>query len=307
MRPLMWNSEAFFLQTFWHRAKIAHQFSLDVFGEDRMSVSNRIRDRIVAGLKRMLPIISQQKTRDVSEADTVTLVKDLMSDVFGYDKYTELTSEHSIRGTFCDLAIRVEEKLVELVEIKAIGIALEDRHVKQGIDYAANQGVEWVILTNGITWRLYHVIFAKPIDKQLILEIDLLAIDPKQDADLEKLYFFTKEGLIKGAPAELRDRQDASSRYMIAALLLNNDSIISTIKRELRRVVDVAVDEEVILGVLRSEVIKRETLEGPAAEQAAKRVTRREDRPLRAARAKVEDTMPVAPVTPSTNASTPTT
>lgn len=270
-----------------------------------MSISNRIRDRIIAGLKRMLPIISQQKTRDVSEADTVTLVKDLLSDVFGYDKYTELTSEHSIRGTFCDLAIRVEEKLVELVEIKAIGIALEERHVKQGIDYAANQGVEWVILTNGITWRLYHVIFAKPIDKQLILEIDLLSIDLKRDADLEKLYLFTKEGLIKGAPAELRDRQDASSRYMIAALLLNNDTIIATIKRELRRVVDVAVDEEVILDVLRSDVIKRETLEGPAADQAAKRVTRREDRPLRAARAKLEDTAPVAIPAPPVDLSTP--
>src|SRR6202000_2416504 len=86
---------------------------------------------------------------------------------------------------------------------------------------------------------------------------------------------------------------DASSRYMVAALLLNNDAIISTIRRELKRVVDVAVDEEVILGVLRGEVIKRETLEGPAADQAVKRVTRREDRPLRTARAKLDDAAPV--------------
>jgi len=42
----------------------------------------------------------------VSEADTITLVKDLLSEVLGYDKYAELTSEHSIRGTYCDLAIK---------------------------------------------------------------------------------------------------------------------------------------------------------------------------------------------------------
>lgn len=46
-----------------------------------------------SGLKRLLPIVEQQKSRDVSEADTVTIVKDLLSEVFGYDKYAELTGE----------------------------------------------------------------------------------------------------------------------------------------------------------------------------------------------------------------------
>jgi hypothetical protein len=44
------------------------------------------------------------KDRDVSEADTVTIVKDLLAEVFGYDKYAELTGEFAIRGTYCDLA-----------------------------------------------------------------------------------------------------------------------------------------------------------------------------------------------------------
>src|SRR3954466_3481174 len=110
-----------------------------------MAVPNRIRKRVQQGLKRRVPSIQQQKARDVSEADTVTLVKDLLAEVFGYDKYAELTSEHSIRGTYCDLAIKIDDKLVQLVEVKAIGISLEDRHVKQAVDYAANQGVEWVV------------------------------------------------------------------------------------------------------------------------------------------------------------------
>ncbi|MBI4582167.1 MAG: restriction endonuclease subunit R, partial [Planctomycetes bacterium] len=103
-----------------------------------MAIPKKVSERIVAGLKRLVPIIVQQKARDVSEADTVTLVKDVLSEVFGYDKYTELTGEFAIRGTYCDLAIRVEDKIVELVEVKAIGISLDDRHVKQAIDYAAN-------------------------------------------------------------------------------------------------------------------------------------------------------------------------
>ena len=249
-----------------------------------MAIPNRVRERVQAGLKRMIPVIIQQRTRDVSEADTVTLVKDLMSDVFGYDKYAELTSEHSIRGTFCDLAVKLDEKLVQLIEVKSAGSTLEDRHVKQAVDYASNQGVEWVILTNGSIWRLYQVIFAKPIDKRLLAEIDLTTLDAKKEDSLERLWLLSKEGFLKGAHIELRDRQDATSRYILAALLTENDSIVGCIRRELRRVVDVLVDDVEIVKVLRDEVIKRDALEGPTAEAAARRVSRVEGKAMRASR-----------------------
>lgn len=47
---------------------------------------------MTSGLKRLVPIILQQRAKDISEADTVTLVKDVLADVFGYDKYAELLS-----------------------------------------------------------------------------------------------------------------------------------------------------------------------------------------------------------------------
>ena len=42
------------------------------------------------------------KARDVGEADTLTTIKDMVEDVIEYDKYLEVTSEFSIRGTYCD-------------------------------------------------------------------------------------------------------------------------------------------------------------------------------------------------------------
>lgn len=242
-----------------------------------MPIPVRVRDRLIAGLKRMIPIVTQQKDRDVSEADTVTLVKDLFGDAFGYDKYTELTGEHAIRGTFCDLAVKLDTKLVELIELKTAGSLLEDLHVKQAIDYAANQGVEWVILTSASFWRLYQVIFAKPIDKRLLCEIDL-----KKGSCLEQLYLLTKDGFQKGAHVELRDRQDATSRYILAALITNNGSVVGMIRREFRRIVDVMVTDAEVVKVLTDEVIKRDTWEGSPAEAAAKRVVRVEAKALRA-------------------------
>ena len=62
-----------------------------------LKVPKRAHDRLVAGLKRYQPIVSKLRERDISEADTVTVIKDMLSDIFGYDKYTELTSEQQIR------------------------------------------------------------------------------------------------------------------------------------------------------------------------------------------------------------------
>ena len=198
---------------------------------------------------------------------------------FGYDKYSELTSELAIRGTYCDLGVRQGEKIVELIEVKSIGSTLDDRHVKQAIDYGSNQGIEWVILTNGCVWRLYQVIFAKPIDKRLLAEVDITALDLRKEEHLERIYLFSKEGFTRGVHLELKDRQDATSRYLLAALVHSNEAVIGTIRRELRRIVDVLVDDELIVKVLRDEVVKRDCLEGPEAESAARRVSKSVARP----------------------------
>lgn len=245
-----------------------------------MSVPKRVAERLQTNLRRFVAVLNAQKARDVSEADTVTLVKDVLSDVFGYDKYAELTSEHAIRGTYCDLAVKLEGKLQLLIEVKAIGLDLRDNHVKQAVDYAANQGAEWVVLTNGIRWTLYHVVFKQPIDKVEVCSVDLTEINPRSDADLEQLFVFCREGLTKNALAEFRDRKDATSRYMLAAIVLNADSVLSAIRREVRRVSDIMVDEEVIAKMLRDEVIKREAIEGDQAESARRRFNRNSEKSI---------------------------
>ncbi|MCU0689497.1 MAG: type I restriction enzyme HsdR N-terminal domain-containing protein [Phycisphaerales bacterium] len=254
-----------------------------------MSIPKRVADRLSSGLKGFQQILSAQKARDVSEADTVTVIKDVLSNLFGYDKYAELTSEHAIRGSYCDLAVKLDGKLAFLIEVKAIGLELKENHVKQAIDYAANQGCEWVVLTNGIVWRLFHVIFKKPVDKHEVAELDLLQCSMRTESDIEKLYVFTREGFTKSAMADYRDRKDATSRYMLAAIVLNSEPVLGAIRREIRRVSNIAVDDETIVKMFREQVIKREALDGEHAESAARRVNRV------SASKKVESSSKVAP------------
>ena len=72
------------------------------------AIPKKVTERLIAGIKRYQPILAAAKARDVGEADTVTIIKDMLADVFGYDKYLEVTSEFSIRGTYCDLGIKIE-------------------------------------------------------------------------------------------------------------------------------------------------------------------------------------------------------
>lgn len=244
-----------------------------------MAVPKKVADRFAKTVKGYQSILQQQKARDVSEADTVTIVKDILSDVFGYDKYADLTSEHAIRGTYCDLAVKLDGKLSMLIEVKAIGTDLKENHVKQAIDYAANQGCDWVALTNGISWHMYHVIFKKPIDKQLIASFDFIEVNPKKSADVECLYLVTREGFSKSALSEYRDRKEATSRYMLAAVVMS-DPVVGAVRRELRRVSDMLVDADDITKMLREEVLKRDAIEGQDADAATKRVQRKSDRSI---------------------------
>lgn len=254
-----------------------------------MSVPKKVSDRIASRLKNFQSVLAAQKARDVSEADTVTIIKDLLSEVFGYDKYSELTSEHAIRGTYCDLAVKIDGRLAFLIEVKAIGLELKDAHTKQAVDYAANQGCEWVILSNGVDWILYHVLFRKPIDKQEVARVNLLTANPKSEKDLEMLYLMTREGFAKSALAEYRDRMDATSRYMLAAILCQSESIVSAIRREVRRTSDLIVEPEVIVQILREQVIKRDAIEGPEAEAAMKRLQKASQKVLRKASSGEDD------------------
>jgi hypothetical protein len=258
------------------------------------SLTNKVADRLIAGIKHFQPILAAAKARDAGEADTVTIIKDMLGDVFGYDKYSEVTSEHAIKGTYCDLAIKIDNTLQTLIEVKAIGLELKDNHVKQAVDYAANQGVTWVVLTNGIIWRIYKVTFEKPIGQELVVDLDFLSLKPK--SDFEDLYLWCKEAWgASSALDEFEARKQALSRFLIGAVILS-DSVLEVIRRELRRVsqlskasADVKIDTEQIEKVLTDEVIKREVLEGAKADEAARKVAKAVGKLLKKASVKEED------------------
>jgi hypothetical protein len=239
-----------------------------------MAIPAKIQNRLTEGLKKYQPILDAARMRDANESDTVMILTGILSDVLGFDKYADITTEHSIRGTFCDLAIKINNNVAIIIEAKAVGIELKDPHVKQAVDYGANKGVDWIILTNGVTWRIYKILFTKPIQHIPVVQFEFLQIKSKSQEDLELLYLISKEGVLKSSLEDCYVQKQATNKFMIGNLLYT-DSVLNAIRKELKVVYpDIKVTTEEIEKVLNNGVVKREINEGEESEEAKKKISR---------------------------------
>jgi predicted type IV restriction endonuclease len=235
-------------------------------------VPQKIANRISDGLKRFQPIVESAKVRDVNESDTVVLLTGILSEILGYDKYTDITTEMSIRGTYCDLALKINGTVKLLLEAKAVGLELKEAHVKQAVDYAANKGIDWVILSNGVTWKVFKILFSKPIQNILVVEIDFLKLSHKSKDHVESLFLLCKEAVTRNSLEDYYEQKQATNKYMLGNLL-TQDNVLNAIKKELRAVYpEIKVSNDEIAGVLSHDVIKREILEGEESEEAKKKI-----------------------------------
>ncbi|MCU7492878.1 MAG: restriction endonuclease subunit R [Ignavibacteria bacterium] len=245
-------------------------------------IPTKVSDRLIAGVKKFQPILAAAKSRDINESDTVLILTDMLAEIFGYDKYSEITSEFAIRGTYCDLATRVNGKILFLVEAKAIGADLKEAFIKQAVDYAANLGVDWVILTNGVFWRVYKISFTKPIEHEVILEFDFLSLNMKNAEHIDYLWLLSREGWLKSLLEEFHEQKQVLSRFSIGALIIS-DSILDTIRKELKKISpDIKIEKDQIKKVLTQEIIKRDVLEGDKAQEAVKNINRAMSRIVKA-------------------------
>jgi hypothetical protein len=192
----------------------------------------------------------------------------MMTDIFGYDKYTELTSEQQIRGTFCDLAIKVEGKIYYLAEIKSAGTNLNDNHLKQAINYGAHQGIEWVILSNAIEWKMFRIKFGQPIDYEEVFNFDVTQLSTRSGDDLNKLFMLCRENISSDSLAEYHRQAQILNRYVISEIL-QSDALVTALRREIRRLFDgVKASEDDLRTILTNDVLKRDTIDGDAPKVA---------------------------------------
>lgn len=267
-----------------------------------MAISKKVTERITTQLKKYQAILADAKDRDISESDAVVIIGDMLADMLGYKKYTEITTEFAIRGTYVDLAVKVDGNVRFLLEAKAVGVDLKDGHIKQAIDYGANHGIEWVVLTNGVIWQVYKIHFRQPIDKALVFEVDLLQTSPRNTQVLECFGNLSREGFTQTAMTTFFQQQQATSKFSLAALL-TSEPMLAALKRELRRISsNIKVDEGYLKTVLQTEVLKREMVDSEEAKQAVEFLKKSAKA---AAKAKMKETNAAPQITEQTDSAAP--
>ena len=248
----------------------------------------KVSDRLSKAIPYYQKVLDGARDRDVNESDTVTIVKDILADVMGFDKYSEVTSEYAIRGTYCDLATKIDGKVRYLIEVKAIGLTLKGNHLRQAVNYGANHGIPWVVLTNGIQWEVHRIKFEQPISHELVFGFDFLHLSPRKSSDLETVFLLCREGIQKSAIEEFHAYTQVVNRFTVAAII-QADAVLSVIRRELKRLEPNAkVTTEDISGLL-GDVLKRDVIEGDEADSARRRVAKAGKRQLRSRRSKKDE------------------
>lgn len=242
-----------------------------------MAIPAKVSKRLVDGIKRFKPIVSKARDKDVNESDTVTIIADILSEVFGYDKYTEITSEFAVKKTFCDLAISLDGTPRLLIEAKAAGLNLKEQYIKQAVDYGSNSGIEWVVLTNSVQWMVYKIIFGKPISSELVYSFDFTQVNPKNESELELLYYLTKEALSKSGKASLdeyRTHKQILNRFVISQVLLSAP-VLDAVRKTIKKISpDAKGTNEEIYKIINEEIIKRDVLDDERTASVKKMVTR---------------------------------
>lgn len=245
------------------------------------AIPKRVLERFGGEVRKFQKVLKAAKDRDINESDTVLIITDMLMSVFGFDKYTEITSEYEIRGTYCDLAVKVDEKVHFLIEVKAIGLDLKEAHLRQAVGYGAQHGIQWVVLTNGIIWEIYRIKFERPITSELLCSLNFLELNPRKREDQDFLFLLCKEGLSKAVIEDYHEHVKSVNKFIIGAIL-QTEVGLNLIRRELRRVspgLRVEIDE--IKSILVGDVLKRDTIEGELSKEAKARVKKAAARALK--------------------------
>lgn len=170
--------------------------------------------------------------KELDESGTRIMINTFLSEVLGYLQIEEIKTEYMIRGTYADYVIQTKGIRHFLVEVKAFSLSLSENHLRQAINYGANEGIEYAMLTNGKQFDFYKIIFSKPIESEKIFTIDLSeGLHLKQA--VEFLQFLHKDAINNNGLELLWNKTLALEPKNIAGLLYA-PAIINFLKKSLK-------------------------------------------------------------------------
>lgn len=218
---------------------------------------------IVAQLTRYAQVFKDARERGANESDTVMYLVKMFGDVLGYDSLAgEISKEVAIKDRYCDFCVKLEGTIEYIVEVKsAAHKTLKDKDIEQAENYASRGGICWVVLTNGIEWKLYHLVFAEGegITHDLVFAFDLLEeIEKNVEKVWSMLGLISKEGILNGDHDTYLSQKKVLSPSSLIKVLVS-EPVLTVIRRELNRVCEFRLDIEDVFNAIK-DVLSKDSL-----------------------------------------------
>jgi len=165
---------------------------------------------IVLCIESLQAKLERHRKDDLKELPTRTIFTDVLLQALGWDvrdpDEVELECP-TIDGKSVDYALKIDRKPVLFVEAKPLNDPLTDvKSITQVVGYAANAGVEWCVLTNGVTYKVYHSTEKAEAPDKLLFEV---SIDTKENKGMsiqqvaERFSRFSRDSMAKGVLDEI--------------------------------------------------------------------------------------------------------
>lgn len=168
----------------------------------------------------------------LDESATRIMTNSFLTEVLGYKELEEIKTEYRIRSEYADYVIQLNRKKHFVVEVKSIDIDISDKHLRQSMSYAANEGIDWILLLNGREIQLYRLNFSKPITTSLIFSLDLTNADDFKKAP-DMIWHLSKYAVQKGDLEDFWKRANALELTNLAKVLYS-EKVVKRLRTDLK-------------------------------------------------------------------------
>lgn len=168
---------------------------------------------IISCIEELRLKLDRYRKEDLKEYPTRTIFIDPLLQSLGWDVRNpdEVQLEYpTIDGKSVDYVPKVNRKPVLFIEAKPLNDPLTDvKSITQVVGYAANAGVEWCILTNGVTYKVYRSTEKAEAPDKLLFEV---SIDPKESEGksvqqiAEQFNRFSQDAMARGVLDEIGEQ-----------------------------------------------------------------------------------------------------
>ncbi|MCI0378297.1 MAG: DUF5655 domain-containing protein [Gemmataceae bacterium] len=201
--------------------------------------------QLVTLLEQLQAKLERFRKEGLKETPTRTIFIDPILDALGWDVRDpdSVALEYpTVDGKSVDYALKIARDgkpvPVLLVEAKSQNDQLTDvKDITQTTGYAANDGIVWCVLTNGVLWRVYRSVERCPAPEKLMFEVsydpkDLEGMNLSQVA--EQLYRLSREEMAKGTLDAIGEQTftDSKIRKAVEALVSSPPRVLLNLVRK---------------------------------------------------------------------------